>query len=137
MMETQLETLLANCTRCGLCRDVCIVERLGGHSITSFLCGEKEYSSWLCSSCWRCQEACPEGVDIHSVMMAKRREEEVPGACQANFRRLLESGYALPMDETINEWRRFYGLDEVKPIPAEWVRVLLRSEERMDKEGER
>ncbi len=54
MSDVQLETLLGNCTQCGLCRDVCIVERLGGHSITSFLCGEEEYSSWLCSSCWRC-----------------------------------------------------------------------------------
>jgi heterodisulfide reductase subunit C len=108
---------------------VCIVERLGAHSITSFLSGEEEYSSWLCSSCWRCQEVCPEGVDIHSIMMAKRREEEAPGAHEANFRSVLKSGYALPIGDAINESRRLYHLDAVQLVPAEWVKVLLRPEE--------
>jgi len=133
--ETELETLLAGCTQCGRCRDVCIVERLGGHSITSFLCGEEEYSSWQCSSCWCCQEVCPEGVDIHSIMMAKRREEEAPGAHQANFTSVLRSGYALPLDDAINEWRSFYDLEAVELIPAHWVRVLLQPEERMKQGG--
>lgn len=135
MSETELETLLAGCTQCGLCRNVCIVERLGGHSITSFLCGEEEYSSWQCSSCWRCQEVCPEGVDIHSLMMAKRREEEAPAAHEANFRSVLESGYALPIGDAINESRRSYDLDAVQLIPAEWVMVLLRPEEHMEQGG--
>lgn len=135
MSETGLETLLAGCTQCGLCRDVCIVERLGGHSITSFLCDEEEYSSWLCSSCWRCQEVCPEGVDIHSVMMARRREEQAPGAHEANFRRVLQSGYALPLDDGINEWRRTHDLDAVQLIPARWVGVLLRPEEHREQGG--
>jgi heterodisulfide reductase subunit C len=135
MSETELATLLAGCTQCGSCREVCIVERLGGHSITSFLCGEEEYSSWHCSSCWRCQEACPEGVDIHSIMMAKRREEEAPGAHEANLRSVLQSGYALPLDDAVNDWRRFYDLDAVELIPADWLRVLLRPDELMKQGG--
>lgn len=130
MSETRLETLLAGCTQCGLCRDVCIVERLGAHSITSFLSGEKEYSSWLCSSCWRCQEVCPQGVDIHAIMMAKRRDVEPPPHHLSNLVSVLSFGYALPVDDSINESRRFHGLDAVDLIPAESLKVLLAGGER-------
>jgi heterodisulfide reductase subunit C len=96
--DRSLDALLEGCTQCGLCREVCIVESMGAHSITSFLCGDEDYSSWLCSSCWRCQEVCPEGVDIHAVMMEKRREEEPPTGHEVNA---------------------------VKLMPVDWVEILL------------
>jgi heterodisulfide reductase subunit C len=126
----ETEALLKDCTQCGLCREVCIVERLGAHSITSFLCGEEEYSSWLCSSCWRCQEVCPHGVDVHSIMMEKRREEEPPAGHESNLVNVLRFGYALPVDDSVNELRRFHGLDEAQLIPGEWVEILLQGQER-------
>jgi heterodisulfide reductase subunit C len=125
MSETRLDALLAGCTQCGLCRDVCIVERLGAHSITSFLCGEEGYSSWLCSSCWRCQEVCPQGVDIHSIMMEKRRDEEPPPHHLSNLASVLSFGYALPVDETINDLRRLHGLEAVRLIPKQALETLL------------
>ncbi len=125
LRNASLDTLLERCTQCGVCREVCIVERMGAHSITSFLSGEDDYSSWLCSSCWSCQEVCPEGVDIHGIMMAKRREEEPPARHQANFRSVLESGYALPVGEEINELRRMHGLDAVQFIPVDWLEIML------------
>ena len=127
--EPNLDTLLEDCTRCGLCRDACIVERMGAHSITSFLNGDEEYSSWLCSSCWRCQEVCPRGIDIHAVMMRQRRDEEPPARHVANLRNVLHSGYALPVSDDINELRRIHGLDAVQLVPVEWVEVLLRRQE--------
>ncbi len=130
MSGGEVEALLENCTRCGLCREVCIVERLGAHSITSFLCGEEEYSSWLCSSCWRCQEVCPQGVDIHSIIMEKRRQEEPPAGHESNLVNVLAFGYALQVDDSVNELRRFHGLDEVQLIPREWVKILLSGRER-------
>ena len=125
MSDRELDALLEGCTRCGLCREVCIVERMGEHSITSFLCGGDEYSSWLCSSCWRCQEVCPQGVDIHAIMMHKRREEEAPAHHESNLVNVLSFGYALPVDERVNELRRFHGLDAVQFVPGEWAEILL------------
>ncbi len=120
-----VDTLLANCTHCGLCREACIVERLGARSITSFLCGDDDYSSWLCSSCWRCQEVCPQEVDIHTVMMKKRREEEAPPRYRAIMTNVRQSGYALMIDEKINEMRRMHGLQPLELVPAEWIEALL------------
>lgn len=128
MNEGNVDELLQDCTRCGLCREVCIVERLGGHSITSFLCGDENYSSWLCSSCWRCQEICPQGVDIHTIMMLKRREQEPPAGHEANLVNVMRFGYALPMDEGVNELRRVHGLDAVQFIPADRVEILLQGD---------
>jgi len=121
--------LLKSCTQCGLCREVCIVEQLGAHSITSFLCGEEDYSSWLCSSCWRCQEVCPQGVQIHAIMMEKRREEEPPSGHEANLVSVLRSGYALLMDSDINSARIFHGLEPVQLIPPGYVEMLLEERE--------
>lgn len=135
MTERSLDELRKHCTQCGLCREVCIVERLGAHSITSFLCGEDEYSSWLCSSCWRCQEACPQGVDIHAIMMLKRREQEPPAGHEANLVSIMRLGYALEMDNDINELRRFHGLEPVQLIPADWVEMLLKDDAAGNQEG--
>ena len=125
MRNRSLDALLEDCTQCGLCREVCIVEEMGAHSITSFLCGDENYSSWFCSSCWRCQEVCPEGVDIHAIMMEKRRDEEPPAGHEVNFRNVVQGGYALPIDERTNELRMVRGLDAVKLIPLDWVAILL------------
>ncbi len=129
MSDGVLNDLLQDCTRCGLCREVCIVERLGGHSITSFLCGETDYSSWLCSSCWRCQEVCPQGVDIHRIMMLKRREQEPPAGHEANLVNVMRLGYALEMDEAVNELRHVQGLASIELVPRDWVQLLLDEEE--------
>lgn len=133
MQKADVSALMQDCTQCGLCREVCIVERLGAHSITSFLCGEDEYSSWLCASCWRCQEICPQGVDIHTIMMEKRREQKPPEGHRANFARVLQSGYALVVDERVNELRRVYGLEPVEFVPLEWVDVLLGTREEQER----
>lgn len=130
MNDSRLDSLLQNCTRCGLCREVCLVEKLGGHSITSFLCGDDDYSAWLCSSCWLCQEACPADVDIHAIMMEKRREEKAPTGHRQNLVNVLRFGYALPIDDGINELRGFHGLEAVDLIPRETVKILLEGGER-------
>jgi heterodisulfide reductase subunit C len=125
MSAQDIEALLQDCTQCGLCREVCIVEKLGAHSITSFLCGEEEYSSWLCSSCWRCQEVCPQGVDIHSIMMEKRREEQPPSGHQSNLVNVLSFGYALPVDQSINELRHSHGVEAVEFLSQAQLEILL------------
>ena len=77
----------AACIQCGTCVTVCPVEMVGGHAIVSFLADPDttDYSVWLCTSCWRCQEACPGGVDIYELMMEQRRREQTSPKLRRNF----------------------------------------------------
>ena len=117
--------MIENCTHCGLCREVCPAEKLGGRTITSLLSGGDEYSAWLCSCCQLCQEVCPEGVDIHQVMMCERRREPAPDPHRGGFENVLRYGYAFPITGDINAMRSAHGLDPVELISAERVRLLL------------
>jgi heterodisulfide reductase subunit C len=116
-----------DCTRCGLCREVCLAEKLGQHTITSLLSGGDCYSAWRCSCCQLCQEICPEGVDVHRVMVSARRREPAPEPYRRGFEHVLRCGYALPIDEEINVLRAAYGLAPVKLVPAGRVQKLLES----------
>jgi heterodisulfide reductase subunit C len=123
-MMTQ-SNVVENCTHCGLCREVCLVEKLGGHTITSLLSGGDAYSAWLCSCCQLCQEVCPEGVDIHQVMVSERRREPAPERHRRSFENVLHCGYALIVDDEIQAVRAAQGLDPVELISIERLRLLL------------
>jgi len=115
------------CLGCGLCVTVCPVEMVGGHAVVSFLAdpATTDYSVWLCTSCWRCQEACPGGVDIYGFMMEERRRQPAPEGYRQAFQNVLTCGYALCVGPEVNELRTAYGLEPVELIPPARVRALL------------
>ncbi len=119
----------SECIQCGTCVSVCPVEKVGGHAIVTFLAdpSETDFSAWLCTSCWRCHQACPVGVDIYGLMMAWRRRSPAPSGYLESYERLLETGLALPIaQQTLDEIRASWGLERVVlPVP-EVVRVLLK-----------
>ncbi len=127
------------CIQCGTCVSVCPVEKVGGHAIVTFLADptETDFSVWLCTSCWRCQQACPVGVDIYGLMMAYRRRSPAPGGYLEAYRRVLETGMALPiLQQTLDELRAAWGLERVLLPTSEVVQSLLRGAYRDGKDGE-
>jgi heterodisulfide reductase subunit C len=116
-----------DCTHCGACRDVCLAEALGGHTITSLLSGGEDYSAWLCSCCWLCQETCPEHVDVHAVMIGERLGGLAPGSYRRSLESVLRCGFAFPIGEEIASVRAAYGLPPLEPISAERLATLLGS----------
>lgn len=117
------------CTQCGTCVTVCPVEMVGGHAIVTFLADPDaaDYSVWLCTSCWRCQEACPAGVDIYGLMMEQRRREPAPAGYQAAFEHALACGLALQVSqEALDQVRAAWGLESVELPPPNFARNLLR-----------
>ena len=118
-----------DCLGCGLCVTVCPVEMVGGHAIVSFLAegteGPRPYNVWLCTSCWRCQEVCPAGVDIYGLMMERRRLEIAPEGYRQAFENVLTCGYALCVGPQVNELRAAWGLEPVELVPPDRVRALL------------
>ena len=75
------------CLQCGLCVEVCPVERSGASSFLARLMGEStpEAATWRCTSCWLCQAACPLNLDIHSLVIAARRESDAPPAYAGGY----------------------------------------------------
>jgi len=118
------------CLQCGDCVTACPVEKVGGHAIVTLLADPDatDYSVWLCTSCWRCQEACPEGVDIHRLMMEQRRREQAPAGYQAAFESVLACGLALQVpQEELDQVRAAWGLEPVTLPPHGLVRAILRA----------
>ncbi len=116
------------CTQCGTCVSVCPVEKVGGHAIVTFLADPEatDYSVWLCTSCWRCQEACPAGVDIYGLMMEARRGEPPPPGYRAAFESVLACGLALEVpQETLDQVRAAWRLEPARLPPPGLARALL------------
>ena len=118
-------TLPVACTQCGICREVCLAEQLGGHTITSLLSGGETFSSWLCSCCWLCQEACPEAVDIHELMIAVRRDTEPSDRYQQAYESVKACGYAFRITDEINDLRASFELGPVVLISPGRLQLLL------------
>jgi len=119
------------CIQCGTCVTVCPVERVGGHAIVTFLADPEatDYSVWLCTSCWRCVEACPQGVDIYGLMMEQRRREPPPAGYEAAIASALSCGAALEVpQEELDQVRADRGLERVELPSPDLVRKLLAEE---------
>jgi heterodisulfide reductase subunit C len=116
------------CIQCGLCVEVCPVEKVNGHAIVTFLAdpAADDYSVWLCCSCWRCHEICPVDVDIYGLMMAQRRREEPPAGYRDAFERISRTGWALPIDQkTLGQMRAGEGLEALELPPSGLAAILL------------
>jgi heterodisulfide reductase subunit C len=116
------------CIQCGTCVAVCPVEKVGGHAIVTFLADPEatDYSVWLCTSCWRCQESCPAGVDIYGLMMEQRRQGPPPAGYEAAIEAVLACGEALEVSqEELDRVREAWGLEPAALPPPGLVRKLL------------
>jgi heterodisulfide reductase subunit C len=105
---------------------------VGGHAIVTWLADPQatDYSVWLCTSCWRCHEACPSGVDIYGLMMERRRSEQAPAGYQDAFERVLASGLALEItQETLDQARAVWDLEPVALPPSTIAQRLLDGDE--------
>ncbi len=123
-----------SCIQCGTCVTVCPVEMVGGHAIVSFLADPDatDYSVWLCTSCWRCQEACPGEVDIYGLMMEQRRAVslQAPTGYRAAFESVLACGLALEVPQgELDQVRAAWGLEPVRLPPPGLARALLCADE--------
>lgn len=121
-----------NCTQCGVCVAVCPVEKVGGHAFVTFLADPEatDYSAWLCTSCRRCAESCPEGVPIYALIMEQRRRECPPAGYEAAIEAVLTCGEALEVSQgELDQMRQSWGLEPVELPSPDLVRRLLRGSE--------
>jgi heterodisulfide reductase subunit C len=83
---------------------------------------------WLCSSCYACQERCPQGVKITGIMGAIRniavRDRLVPAMFAGQVASLKAHGRVYEVGELENEKRAKLGLPQIQEMPDEVRRIL-------------
>lgn len=83
---------------------------------------------WLCSSCYACQERCPQGVCITELMTLLKnmalREGYAPSGIKAQRELVTGQGRIYPIDDFDNKKRNKIGLPSL-PTSCEVVKVLF------------
>jgi heterodisulfide reductase subunit C len=83
---------------------------------------------WLCSSCYACQERCPQGVRIAEFMTVLKnlavREGNVPQGARAQMDLITREGRIYPIDEFDNKKRNKLGLPSL-PTSCEKAAILI------------
>lgn len=120
------------CVTCGICLERCPTERAGGRTILTRLVGGEGGSAWLCAACWKCQAACPAGIDIHELMIHARQTEPPPPAYAGSYQNVLKTGYVLPLPPDLDAARNAHHLPAAELISVTTLRQLLGDEEDSD-----
>jgi heterodisulfide reductase subunit C len=134
------ETLL-KCYQCGTCASSCPVARITTRYnprlvIKNALLGNRtevitKDSIWLCSSCYNCQERCPQGVEIAELIYALRniaiKEGQVPLAFIEMASNLISEGRVVPISSFSLRRRDTYGLPPLKEVGVKTLTKILTS----------
>ena len=83
---------------------------------------------WLCSSCYACQERCPQGVSITELMIVLKnmafKEGNIPQGVRMQLDRIREQGRIYAIDDFDNKKRVKADLPAL-PTSCEDLKVLL------------
>ena len=94
---------------------------------------------WLCSSCYACQERCPQGVRITDFMTLIKnlavKEGKAPQGIRAQRDIVIKDGRIYAIDDFDNKKRNKIDLPSL-PTTCEVVKKLFPSEEEPDQAGE-
>ncbi len=115
---------IETCRQCGVCLEVCLCVKMDHPSICSYLAKGETGGAWICANCWRCEDGCPHGVDVFSVMMRQRHMEPPPRAISVAIGNITKQGCAFRI-QGLDEVRKTHGLSPVKMIGQEKLARLL------------
>ena len=132
------ETLTA-CYQCGTCASSCPVARLDSsfnprEIIKLSLSGEKEEvvsgdAIWLCTSCFNCQERCPQNVEIADVIYTLRNialeAGHSPNIYSDFASALIAEGRIVQISKFVEKKREEYGLPPLKPVGINALNKIL------------
>lgn len=114
------------CYQCGTCTASCPVFEVNidynpQRIIRMLLLGMKEVLTedfvWLCSSCYACQERCPQGVLIPELMRAVKNlavsEGYTPEGVQEQYTKVITEGVLYKPSSYDNRKRKRLGLEAI------------------------
>lgn len=133
---------ISACFMCRTCTASCPITAVNNkfnplHIIRMALYGLKEdvltsHFIWLCSSCYACQERCPQGVSITEFMTLLKnlavKEGHMPAGIRAQRDIIKSEGRIYPIDDFDNKKREKVDLPPI-PTSCKVVSKLFPSEQ--------
>jgi len=130
---------ITSCYQCGTCASSCpvakITERFNPRNVIRLaLLGDRKKvllgdAIWLCSSCYNCQERCPQEVEITDIIYVLRnismKEGNMPNIYSEFAAGLLKEGRIVPMSKFLEKKRSDIGLPPLKPADVYSLRKIL------------
>ncbi len=130
------------CYNCSTCVNSCPVSRitegrynprkiiqLANSEYEDKLYVNLEPNTWECTMCELCHEDCPQGVNLHEILLLVKnvisKEYECPKHHLAEAESLTEFGKAIPSSRSIERRREQLGLPEVKETDVQEVCKLI------------
>ena len=93
------------------------------------LVGSQDSNLWLCSTCQKCVELCPQKVELTEIFTLIKNlcfeEQKFPEAFYAQGKAVYDSGVAIPYSNSIVARRKKLGLPEIKTASVEEINILM------------
>ncbi|MFX0188985.1 MAG: 4Fe-4S dicluster domain-containing protein [Candidatus Hodarchaeota archaeon] len=90
---------------------------------------KQEPNSWLCSTCQKCVELCPQKVELTEIFTLIKNKcfetGKVPEAFLAQAQAVLDNGIAIPYSKAILTRREKLGLPPIKIAPIAEIKSIL------------
>ncbi|MHA1637465.1 MAG: CoB--CoM heterodisulfide reductase subunit C [Candidatus Thorarchaeota archaeon] len=119
---------IRTCIQCGTCSSVCPSGRRTAFRTRELMrkaiLGLKDevLSSpdlWLCSTCLTCLERCPRQIKVTDAIVIMRNMAVQEGYMlpqhKGTAQKLIETGHAVPLNESNREMRKELGIPEIPP----------------------
>ncbi|MFQ6094534.1 MAG: 4Fe-4S dicluster domain-containing protein [Candidatus Bathyarchaeia archaeon] len=132
------DTVLS-CFQCANCTIICPVSsatRILPHQIIRMtVLGMKEEvlksnAIWLCSTCFECNEVCPQGVRVCDVIFALKNMASAEVAVPINLKIVGQNIYKFGRIQEIGEFesseREFSGLPPLPSVDTDTIREIMR-----------
>ena len=90
---------------------------------------QQEPNIWLCSTCQKCVELCPQMVELTEIFILIKnlcfKRGKVPDGFIAQGQAVLENGVAIPYSKAILTRREKLGLPTIKTAPVDEIKKIL------------
>ncbi|MFX1239476.1 MAG: 4Fe-4S dicluster domain-containing protein [Promethearchaeota archaeon] len=135
---------LSYCYQCSTCSGGCPVALLteGAYNprkiieeailgLEERLVDSKDSNVWLCSTCQKCVELCPQKVELTEIFSLIKNKCFEQGKCPEAFymqgKAILENGIAIPYSKAIISRRQKLGLPEIKTVQLEEIKTIMQA----------
>ncbi|TFF90962.1 MAG: 4Fe-4S dicluster domain-containing protein [Promethearchaeota archaeon] len=133
---------LSYCYQCSTCSGGCPVALLtqGSYNprkiieeailgLEEKLVEKQEPNSWLCSTCQKCVELCPQKVELTEIFTLIKNKcfkaGKVPEAFMLQGQAVMDNGVAIPYGKAIITRREKLGLPNIKISPINEIKTIL------------